>query len=61
MFEKPKRCDMSGPNCVEVEIGGGVVRVRDSKLGDGSPVLEFTTDEWESFRTSVVDGQFAAA
>lgn len=60
MFEKSKRCDNSGPNCVEVEIGDGVVRVRDSKLGEGSPVLSFTPEEWNTFCAGIKDGEFAA-
>lgn len=35
--------------CVEVSTGDGRVLVRDSKLGDESPVIEFTPSEWRSF------------
>lgn len=61
MFSKSRRCDNSGPNCVEVEVTADAVRVRDSKLGEGSPVLSFTHAEWETFRGGVTDGEFATA
>lgn len=35
-------------NCVEVEVERAV-RVRDSKLGDRSPVLQFTGRAWRAF------------
>jgi hypothetical protein len=34
------------------------VFVRDSKLGDDSPVLVFTEDEWRVFRAGMVSGEF---
>ena len=33
-------------NCVEVGTGPAVVGVRDTKLADASPVLEFSADTW---------------
>jgi hypothetical protein len=45
--------------CVEVDVAPAVVRVRDSKLGEGSPVLEFNEVEWKAFVAGVRDGQFA--
>jgi hypothetical protein len=47
----------SNGNCVEVAADNGV-HVRDSKLGDGSPILSFSTDSWEQFVTAAIDGQF---
>lgn len=44
------RCE-SG-NCVEVADFAGDVVIRDSKLGEASPVLRFTWAEWRAF----VDG-----
>lgn len=35
--------------CVEVHIGPLGVQLRDSKLGDASPILTFTEDEWREF------------
>ena len=40
-------------NCVEAGHGPGVVGVRDSQLGDVSPVLEFGTAAWVAFVASV--------
>jgi hypothetical protein len=49
-----------GDNCVQVSFGDdGTVYVRDSKLGDDSPVLEFTPGEWSAFEGGIVNGDFA--
>lgn len=56
-WQKPNRCDNSGPNCVEVahdELGQRFIR--DSKDPAG-PVLAFTADEWSAFERSVRAGQ----
>jgi hypothetical protein len=45
-------------NCVEVAVGGGAVRVRDSKQHGGGPVLEFTRADWETFVRAARDGEF---
>lgn len=49
----------NGGNCVEVagDAGGGLL-VRDSKLGDASPVLYFRADEWAAFIAGVVNHEF---
>lgn len=47
-------------NCVEVDTSTGEHRVRDSKLGEASPVLTFTRDEWAAFVAGAKDGQFEA-
>jgi len=41
----------SGPNgnCAEAALRDGTVLVRDSKLGEGSPVLSFTPAAWAAF------------
>jgi Domain of unknown function (DUF397) len=44
-----------------VEISGaedGDFLMRDSKLGDQSPVLKFTPDEWDAFLQGVKGGEF---
>jgi hypothetical protein len=33
-------------NCVEVRHSNGRIEVRDSKLGDASPVLTYSPDQW---------------
>jgi len=46
-------------NCVEVaSLPDGGTAVRDSKLGDDSPVLKFTRPEWEAFLAGARDGEF---
>lgn len=54
-FKRSSSCESSG--CVEVAVGDEVW-VRDSKLGDASPVLNFTRAEWDAFTAGVRDGQF---
>ena len=49
------RCDHG--QCVEVARGPDGVYVRDSKLGDASPVLGFTNAEWEAFVAGVKRGE----
>ena len=48
-------------NCVEVAHRDGQVWVRDSKLGDASPVLKFTAGEFAAFVDGVRGGEFDAA
>jgi len=48
----------SGDNCVEVAVVNGVHGVRDSKLGDVSPILEFNEGEWQAFRQGVIADEF---
>lgn len=45
---------MSNGDCVETApavLPGALVR--DSRLGDGSPVLEFTSSAWKAFTTGL--------
>lgn len=58
-WQKPNRCDNSGPNCVEARIDGGVVEVRNSQKP--SALASFTTDEWAAFVGGVKDGQYDLA
>lgn len=44
--------------CVEARVVRDGVEVRDSKLGESSPVLWFTPDEWDAFTGGVRAGQF---
>lgn len=43
--------------CMEVGATPDVVYVRDSKLGDESPVLTFTPGEWTAFIEGVRAGE----
>ena len=60
-FKKSSYSQGNG-NCVEVKRETGVsafqIKIRDSKLGLASPVLNFTTDEWDAFIRGVKDGEF---
>lgn len=45
--------------CAQVRADGrGGVQVRDSKLGEASPILSFTAAEWEAFEDGVKAGEF---
>lgn len=61
-FTNWRRSSLSsgGDNCVEVAFAAdGSVGVRDSKRGDASPVLEFTSPEWEAFLGGVGLDEFS--
>jgi hypothetical protein len=51
-FRKSSRSGCNG-NCAEAALRDGSVLVRDSKLGEGSPVLEFTPAAWQAFLASI--------
>ncbi len=56
-WEKTSFSSNSG-NCVEVAaLPGGGKAVRDSKLGDASPVLTYTATEWACFVAGVKAGE----
>jgi hypothetical protein len=40
------------------DLGDGVVGVRDSKLGNDSPVLQFSRSEVAAWLAGVKDGEF---
>jgi hypothetical protein len=44
-------------NCLEVAIGGEVIRVRHSRDRSGA-VLSFTHPEWRAFLTGARNGEF---
>lgn len=49
----------SNGSCVELaDLGDGVVGVRDSKLGNDSPVLQFSRSEVAAWLAGVKDGEF---
>lgn len=45
-----------GNGCVEGRLVDGGVAVRDSKLGDASPVLEFGSGAWQALLSEVKAG-----
>jgi hypothetical protein len=55
-----RKASASGNNgCVELApLPDGGVAVRDSKLGDDSPVLKFDRHEWLSFMDGLGRGEF---
>lgn len=42
--------------CVEIGIAPGVRAIRDSKLGDASPIIEITVEEFAAFIADVKNG-----
>jgi hypothetical protein len=57
-WQKAKRSS-DGNGCVEVSFDKvGAVAFRDSKLGDDSPVLEFSLHEFECFADGIANGEF---
>lgn len=55
------RSSFCGPagSCVEVaQLPAGGMAVRDSKLGETSPALVFTGEEWQFFIAGVKAGEF---
>ncbi len=57
----PARCESNC--CVVVTEFAGDVLIRDSKLGEASPVLRFTWDEWRAFVDGIaaLDASLASA
>jgi hypothetical protein len=48
--------------CAQVRADGqGGVQVRDSKLGEASPVLGFTATEWSAFLDGAKNDEFEIA
>ncbi len=48
-----------GSGCVEVSTDvPGTVAVRDSKLGEESPILVYTDHEWRMFKLGIAAGEF---
>ena len=52
---KSSMCGDNG-SCVEVARTPEAVMIRDSKLGDASPVLSFDVAAWRAFVRGVRDG-----
>lgn len=55
-WKKSSRCDMSGPNCVEVLNTDGVVSVRNSQRTE--TVASFSREEWTTFLAGAKAGEF---
>ena len=60
MWVKSSKSNNNG-SCVEIQAAGqGGVNVRDSKLGDQSPILTFTASEWDAFVDGVRAGELTS-
>ena len=57
-WRKSSRSGGNGGACVEVATIPAATGVRDSKLGDTSPILPFTSATWSSFLAQVKSGTF---
>jgi hypothetical protein len=59
-FRKSSRSDGgSSGNCVEVGYVDGDVGIRDTKLGEASPVLDVPSAAFESLLASIKSGEIA--
>lgn len=56
-WQKARKCDNSGPNCVEVAPYGNGVAVRNSQAPTG-PALVFNVQEWRTFIGAAKGGEF---
>ncbi|PXY31267.1 DUF397 domain-containing protein [Prauserella muralis] len=56
-WQKSFASEPNGGNCVEVNLAGDKVGVRDTKLAN-SPVFVFDPGEWQAFLIAVKAGQF---
>ena len=57
VWQKSSRSNGSGNCCEWAPLPDGGVAVRDSKLGELSPVLTFTHTEWTAFIDGVKAGE----
>ncbi|WP_019852635.1 DUF397 domain-containing protein [Actinopolyspora mortivallis] len=57
-WRKSTRSNGSGA-CVDVGIAPSAAGVRDTKLGEDSPILAFTRSQWSSFLTTIKSDRLA--
>lgn len=56
-WKKSSRCDMSGPNCVEVmNVDSEIVQVRNSQRPETT--IAFDRGEWTTFLAGAKAGEF---
>ncbi|SDK59767.1 protein of unknown function [Glycomyces sambucus] len=48
-WKKSSRSNSQGGACVEARSHQGVAQVRDTKLGESSPILEASAADWTAF------------
>lgn len=56
-WRKPSRSNGGGSACVEVADVPTATGVRDSKLGETSPILPFSKRAWRNFLGAVKNGE----
>ncbi|QIZ36132.1 DUF397 domain-containing protein [Saccharopolyspora sp. ASAGF58] len=56
-WHKAQASSGTGNGCVEVGYAPGYRGVRDSKLGEASPVMAFDHRNWSAFLTAVKAGE----
>ncbi|MEV5569378.1 DUF397 domain-containing protein [Spirillospora sp. NPDC052269] len=55
-WTRSSRCSASGA-CVEVaELPNHLVGARDARIGDASPVLRLSAEEWHALLTDIREG-----
>lgn len=54
-WRKSSRSSTASGNCVEARANHGMAQVRDSKLGDGSPIFSLPRTEYAALLNSVVN------
>ncbi|THV42817.1 DUF397 domain-containing protein [Glycomyces buryatensis] len=47
-WKKSSRSSNQGGDCVEARTHAGVVQVRDTKLGEASPILDLSPADWRA-------------
>jgi hypothetical protein len=52
-WRKSSRSQGSGNNCVETRVFDGAPQVRDSKMGDASPILQLSRSDFAALLDSV--------
>jgi hypothetical protein len=57
-WRKSSRSGSGSNECVELALGRDQTSIRDSKLGDASPVLAFHTVEFGTFLAAIKSGSY---
>ncbi|GIG69726.1 DUF397 domain-containing protein [Phytomonospora endophytica] len=52
-WRKSSRSGGNQGQCVEARTNAGRFELRDSKLADGSPILELSANDWRGFLSTV--------
>lgn len=52
-WKRSSRCNFEKPQCVEVAAHDDGVAIRDSKLGEGSPIVQVDLAAWQALLSHV--------